>query len=232
MDDTGKRFRDGMRAGLGPAVATVPLGMAFGALAVSGGWGPWAPVVASMLVFSGSAQFTAATVLAGGGGGALALSAAGLMNARFVPMGLAIGPYLSGGRARKALESQAVVDASWVAAHLGGGRFDRYRLFGATAVQYPAWVGGTVAGVGFAPPPGVIATFGLDVVFPAFFLVLLIDELRGARRRTGVLSGVLGATISAVLLLVVPVGVALLGAALAATVGLRPSDPRAAEAQP
>lgn len=232
MDDSGQRFRAGMRIGLAPAVATVPLGMMFGALAVGGGWGPWAPVVASMLAFSGSAQLTAATVLAGGGGGVLALSAAGLMNARFVPMGLAIGPYLSGGRARKALQSLALVDASWVAAHLGGGRFDRYRLFGAAAVQYPAWVVGTVLGVVFAPSPGVMATFGLDVVFPAFFLILLIDELRGSRSRTGVLSGVLGAAISAVLLLVVPVGVALLGAALAAATGLRPSGTRDEDAQP
>jgi len=221
MDDAGKRFRDGMRIGLGPAVATVPLGMMFGALAVSGGWGPWAPVVASMFAFSGSAQFTAATVLAGGGGVVLALTAAGLMNARFVPMGLAIGPHLRGGRVRKALQSLALVDASWVAAHLGGGRFDRYRLFGATAVQYPAWVGGTALGVVFAPSPGVMAAFGLDVVFPAFFLVLLIEELRGSRSRTGVLTAVLGAAISAALLFVVPVGVALLGAALAAAAGPR-----------
>jgi len=214
------RFRAGMRVGFGPAAATLPLGMTFGALAVTGGWGPWAPIVASMLAFSGSAQFAAATVLTGGGGGALAVTAAALMNARFVPMGLAIGPYLSGGRVRKAVESLALVDASWVGAHLGGGRFDRYRLFGATAVQYPAWLGGTVLGVLFAPSPAVIDTYGLDVIFPAFFLILLIDELRGSRSRTGVLSAVLGAVISGVLLLVVPVGVALLGATAAATVGL------------
>src|SRR3954454_4518358 len=149
-----------MRVGFGPAAATLPLGMTFGALAVTGGWGPWAPIVASMLAFSGSAQFAAATVLTGGGGGALAVTAAALMNARFVPMGLAIGPYLSGGRIRKAVESLALVDASWVGAHLGGGRFDRYRLFGATAVQYPAWLGGTVLGVVFAPSPAVIETYG------------------------------------------------------------------------
>lgn len=210
-----------MRLGLGPAAATLPLGMTFGALAVTSGWGAWAPVVASALAYSASAQFAAAIVLAGGGSGVLAVSAAGLMNARLVPMGLALGPHLPGGRVRKALQSMALVDASWVGAHLGGGRFDRYRLFGATAVQYPAWVGGTVLGVVFAPAPTVIETFGLDVVFPAFFLILLIDELRDSSGRTGTLAALLGAAISGVLLLVVPVGVALLGAALAATVGLR-----------
>lgn len=87
-------------------------------------------------------------------------------------------------------------------------------------MQYPAWLGGTVLGVVFAPSPAVIETYGLDVIFPAFFLILLIDELRGSRSRTGVLSAVLGAVISGVLLLVVPVGVALLGATVAAAVGL------------
>ncbi len=220
MDDRRERFLAGMRVGLGPAMATLPLGMTFGALAVTGGWGPWAPIVASMLAFSGSAQFAAATVLAGGGGSALAVSAAALMNARFVPMGLAIGPYLSGGRLRKAVQSLTLVDASWVGAHVGGGRFDRYRLFGSTALQYPAWLGGTALGVVFAPPPAMIETYGLDVLFPAFFLILLIDELRGSRSRTGLLSAALGAVISGVLLLVVPLGVALLGSAAAAAVGL------------
>ena len=205
-----------MRLGLGPAAATLPLGMTFGAFAVSTGWGAWAPIVASAIAFSGSAQFAAATVLSGGGSALVAVAAGGLMNARFVPMGLAIGPALSGGRVRKAVQSLAIIDASWAGAHVGGGRFDRFRLFGATAAQYPAWVGGTVLGVAFAPPPDVVAAFGLDVIFPAFFLVLLIDELRGERSVRRLLTAALGALCSGVLLLVAPVGVALLGATLAA----------------
>jgi predicted branched-subunit amino acid permease len=220
------RFRAGLRIGLGPAAAVLPLGVTFGAFAVTTGWGPWAAVGASVLSYSGSAQFAVATVLASGGGGLLALSAAGLMNARMVPMGAALAPDLPGGRLRKAVQSLALMDASWVGAHRGGGRFDRYRLFGATAVQYPAWIVGTVLGVVLAPSPGIVETFGLDVIFPAFFLILLIDELRGAGRRSAFVSAAGGAVISGVLLLVAPVGVALLGAGLAALVGLLGEDPR------
>jgi len=218
VNDHRSRFLAGVRLGLGPAAATLPLGMTFGAFAASTGWGVWAPIVASTLAFSGSAQFAAATVLAGGGSGLLAVAAAALMNARFVPMGLALGPALSGGRLCKALQSLALIDASWAGAHVGDGRFDRFLLFGATAVQYPAWVGGTVLGVVFAPPPDVITTYGLDVIFPAFFLVLLIDELRGAKTARRLVSAALGALFSGVLLLIAPLGVALLGAALAAVV--------------
>lgn len=216
MHDHKARFLAGMRLGLGPAAATLPLGMTFGAFAVSTGWGVWAPIVASALAFAGSAQFAAATVLAGGGSGLFAVAAGGLMNARFVPMGLALGSALPGGRIRKAIQSLTIIDASWAGAHVGGGRFDRFRLFGATVVQYPAWVFGTVLGVAFAPAPDVVTAFGLDVVFPAFFLVLLVDELRGGRTVRPTISAALGALLSGVLLLVAPVGVALLGAALAA----------------
>lgn len=229
MNDHRARFLAGVRLGLGPAAATLPLGMTFGAFAVSTGWGVWAPIAASALAFAGSAQFAAATVLAGGGSALFAVAAGGLMNARFVPMGLALGSALPGGRVRKALQSLTIVDASWAGAHVGGGRFDRFLLFGATAVQYPAWVGGTVLGVVFAPPPDVMVSYGLDVIFPAFFLVLLIDELREERTIRRLLCAALGALCSGVLLLVAPLGVALLGATLAAVATGLPAD--AAEAE-
>lgn len=66
MSEAGRRFWAGIDVGLGPAAATLPLGMTFGAFATATGWGTWAPIVASVAVFSGSAQFAAATVLAGG----------------------------------------------------------------------------------------------------------------------------------------------------------------------
>lgn len=229
MHDHRARFLAGVRLGLGPAAATLPLGMTFGAFAVSTGWGVWAPIAASALAFAGSAQFAAATVLAGGGSALFAVAAGGLMNARFVPMGLALGSALPGGRLRKAVQSLTIVDASWAGAHVGGGRFDRFRLFGATAVQYPAWLGGTVLGVVFAPPPDVMAAFGLDVIFPAFFLVLLIDELRGERTVRRLLCAALGALCSGLLLLVAPLGVALLGATLAAVATGLPAGEPAAE---
>jgi hypothetical protein len=84
----------------------------------------------------------------GDGGGAFAATiAAVLLNARFGPMGLAIVPSLKGGSLPRALEGQAVVDASWALASRGGGRFDREFMLGATAPQLAAWVGGTVVGV-------------------------------------------------------------------------------------
>ena len=94
-------------------------------------------IVTSALVFAGSAQFTALAIVAGGGGIGAALSAATLMHSRFLAMGIALAPSLPGGPLRRAVEGQAVVDASWALANRGDGTFDRYLLFGTTAAAVP-----------------------------------------------------------------------------------------------
>jgi predicted branched-subunit amino acid permease len=122
----------GARAAMPFALATFVLGVSFGVLARSLGWGIMAPIAFSVIAFSGSAQFAVAAVLEDGGGVLAAVVAAVLLNARFGPMGLAIAPFLKGGTIRRALEGQAVVDASWALANRGGGRFDREFMMGAT----------------------------------------------------------------------------------------------------
>src|SRR3712207_9573947 len=94
----------GARASLPFALATLVLGISFGVLARSLGWGTLAPVVFSIIAFSGSAQFAVASVLGSGGGVVSAVIAAVLLNARFGPMGIAVASYLKGGPLRRALE--------------------------------------------------------------------------------------------------------------------------------
>ena len=133
-----------------------------------------------------------------------------------------VAPALRGGRIRRAFEAQAVVDGSWVLAHQGEGRFNRGVLFGSALAQWPAWVTGTILGVVVAPSTRLLDATGLDVVFPAFFALLLFDELRGVRSARIAAAG--GAVITALLLLALPPGPALLGGATAALVGLRRTE--------
>ncbi|MET0237837.1 MAG: AzlC family ABC transporter permease [Kibdelosporangium sp.] len=219
MASTDSGYAAGVRVGLGVGIPTFVMGVTFGALAHSLGWGTLAPVLCSLLVFSGSAQFALATSLAGGGGVALAVGAAAMINARFLPMGIAVAADLKGGRLRRALEGQAVVDASWAAAHQGNGRYDRGKMISATLVQAPAWVLGTLLGVLTAPSDEIIHRFGLDVVFPAFFLLLLIDEVRESVPARWVAAA--AAVLAAALTLVVPIGLAIVGSGAAALIGLR-----------
>jgi 4-azaleucine resistance transporter AzlC len=212
-------IRAGVRRSMGLAGSTFVLGVTFGALARAHGWGLGAPVVASLAIFSGSAQFALLTVLAGGGAAWTAVASAVLINLRFFPMALSAAPALRGGRTRRAVEAQTVVDGSWVLAHQGEGHFNRGVLFGSALAQWPAWVTGTILGVILAPSSRLLNATGLDVVFPAFFALLLFDEVRRARSARIVAVG--AALITAALLLALPAGPALLGGATAALLGLR-----------
>lgn len=230
-----ERFRSGLKIGSGLAAASFLLAISFGAITQTQGWGRPAPVLCSLFVFSGSAQFALVGALAAGGGTATAVTAAALINSRFLPMGIAVAGDLRGGPLRRALEGQAVVDASWAAAHVGGGRFDRYLLFGATVIQWPAWVAGTALGVALAPDSRLLHTLGLDVLTPALFVTLLFDEVRGERANR--LPAMLGAATAAGLILVLPTGPALIGASAAALVALvrpaeEPSSRSAASGEP
>ena len=131
-----RAWRAGLRAGVPVAVAAGLLALSFGVLAREVGMPAPAVIAFSVIVFAGSAQFAAIAILGQGGGIGAAVAAAALMNSRFLPMGAALGPSLPGGPLKRAAQGQAVVDASWAMAADGRGGFDRYFLFGLTAVQY------------------------------------------------------------------------------------------------
>jgi 4-azaleucine resistance transporter AzlC len=214
-------LRAGLRAGVPFALAGGLLSLSFGVLAEGAGLGAPAAILMAAIVFAGSAQFAAVGIIAAGGGIGTAVVVATLVNSRFLPMGVALAPYLSGGPLRRAIQGQAVVDASWALARDADGHFDRHFLFGCTAVQYATWVPGTVVGAlvggGLIDPDAL----GLDAIFPAVFLVLLISELGGLRNR-GVALG--GALIAIALVPLAPPGVPVVAASLAALYGLRGRD--------
>lgn len=193
------------------------LSSSFGVVAVQAGFSPLQAVVMSAVVHAGAAQFAALSIVMAGGGVVSGVLAASLMNARFLAMGVAVAPSLPGGPASRALQGQAVVDPSWAVANNGDGTFDRWLLFGATAPQFVGWVTGTLVGAISGDLIGDIGRFGLDAVFPTFFLALLIAELRRPGSR-GV--ALVGALIALALVPFVPAGIPILVAAVAALVGL------------
>jgi 4-azaleucine resistance transporter AzlC len=210
-------IRTGIRAGVPFVLPTLALGVSYGVLAEPV-MGTIAPVVASVVVFAGAAQFAALSVLAAAGGAGAAILAGLLMNARFLPMGFALGPSLSGRPWKRAAEGQAMVDASWAIAHRGDGTFDRGLLLGATIPQAAGWIGGTAIGVFGGAELADPAKFGLDAIFPAFYLALLAEESRSRRSLTVALTG---GAITLALMSFVPAGLAVISASVAALIGLR-----------
>ena len=219
-------LRTGIRAGLPLILPTFAGGISFGVLAQPT-MGSIAPILMSLIVFSGAAQFAALTALTAGGGALAAIAAGMLMNARWLPMGLAVGPFLKGRPLRRAFESLALVDASFALSRRSDGTYDRGILIGATIPQYGAWVSGTAAGVlggAVLSDPGAL---GLDAMFPAFFAVLLAGEIRGREAFT---AAALGAGIALVLMPIAPPGVPVVAAAGAALIALIPARKRLAVA--
>src|SRR5262245_22555502 len=206
----------GLRAGLSLTPALFAVAVSFGVLARPVmGW--LAPIVMSVMVFAGAAQFAALSVLAGGGTAGAAIGAGLLMNARFLPMGVAAASAFTGGPVARAAQGQAVVDASWALASRGDGTFDRGLLVGATIPQGIAWISGTVAGVFCG---GVVADpqrFGLDAIFPAFYLALLAGELRTPRLLA---AATLGGATALALTPIASGGVPVTAASAAALIGL------------
>ena len=212
-------LRSGMKAGAPIAAASLLVGISFGVLAQPV-MGTAAPIVMSAIVFAGSAQFGALAVLAAGGGAAAAIAAGVLLNMRFLPMGISIASSTPGGWLRRGLSGQPLIDAGWAMSNRGGGRYDVPYMWGVTAVNYPAWVGGTAIGVLAGDLIGDPDRLGLDVLFPAFFLGLLVGDDSAGRR--GWAAALLGSALALSLAPVTPPGVPVIAACLATLIALVP----------
>ena len=143
--------------------------------------GTLASVVMSATTFAGSAQFAAASVLSAAGSVGAAATAAILLNARYVPIGISVASVLRGGPLRRLLEGQLVVDESWAFSRRRDGTFDRGVLIGAGLVLYTCWVTGTAAGALGGEALGDPDSLGLDAAFAALFLALLVLQINSRR---------------------------------------------------
>jgi predicted branched-subunit amino acid permease len=161
-----------------------------------------------------------ASVLGSGGAIAAAILAAVMLNLRYLAVGTSVAPSLRGGPVRRLLEAQLAVDESWAIAQRDG-RVDRDRLVGAGLVLMVSWTAGTTAGVIGGGALGDPADYGLDAMFPALFLALVVGQLHSRRARV---AAVAGALIALALTPLLPPGLPIVAAAAGAIValGVRP----------
>jgi 4-azaleucine resistance transporter AzlC len=207
----------GARAALPIGIVAVPFGISFGVLARDAGMGILAPIVMSVTTFGGSAQVAAASVLEDGGAVAAAIVAAILLNLRYLAVGISVAPSLRGPVARRIAEAQLAVDESWAIAQRDG-RVDRDRLVGAGMVLMAAWTGGTAIGAIGGSALGDPADYGLDAMFPALFLALLVAQLGSSRAR---IAAVAGALLALALTPLAPPGLPIVVAAAGALIAVR-----------
>jgi predicted branched-subunit amino acid permease len=202
--------------GLGLAVGVS--GVAFGAAAVGSGLTAWQAVVLSLLAFTGASQFALAGVI--GAGGSLLAGTAGaiLLGGRNTLYGLRLAEVLQPRGIRRLLTAHGVIDETTAMTLAQPDPAAGRRAFTATFLTlYLTWNLATLAGALGAGHIGSPQAFGLDVVGPAAFLALIYPRLRAGR--TERLVALAGTGIALAATPVLPVGVPVILAAVAALGG-------------
>ncbi|QDQ13029.1 AzlC family ABC transporter permease [Streptomyces spectabilis] len=205
-------------------LADLVVGVSFGAIAVAGGLPVWLPVTMSLLVYAGSAQFSAVAVLTSGGGAAAAAATGLLLNTRTAAFSLAVADSLGRSWAARLVGAHLVTDetAAFVLAQPDPRR--RKAAFWISGIGlFTAWNVSVLAGALAGSALGDTARFGLDAAFPAVLVALVLPVLRdadGGARRAAAVGAVLAVAAAPVLPAGLPVLLALLG--LLAT-GRRPA---------
>jgi 4-azaleucine resistance transporter AzlC len=211
------RIRDGMRAALPLAPSPILFGLSYGVLADATGFGAAAAIVMSATTFSGAAQFASASVLDAGGTVVAASLAAIFLSARYLAVSVTVASIFPGGRLRRFVEAQSIVDESWALSGRGG-RFEWPILIGSGLFFYILWVASTAVGTaigGVLEDPNAL---GLDAAFAALFLALAVPYLRERRARQ---AAALAAVITLALIPFAPAGVPIIAASAACLIGLR-----------
>lgn len=213
-----RRMPPHRRDGFLLAAACFLIGITFGVFADSAGLSLGKASALSLLTFTGASQFAAVSVVAGGGTTIAAVGGAVLIGARNSLYGPVIGPLLRGGRFRRALGAHFVVDETTAVASAQEGADGARDAFWFTGLWlFGFWSLGTVVGVilgGALEDPGA---WGLDAVFPAAMVALLMPHVR---TRPGRVTALVGGMIALVAVPTTPVGLPLLLAALAVGPGL------------
>jgi predicted branched-subunit amino acid permease len=161
-------------------------------------FGSWLTMLSSIVIFSGTVQFSMIGLLAAGAGPVAILWAIFVVNVRNFALGGALRPHLTGARRRRLAVSWFLIDETVGLALASPTSADRI-LLRAGAAAYLSWVVGTAIGVAGG------AAFGLAgmaaAIFPVLFIGLtaLMVRSRGALARAG-----MGAAVTLVLLLVWP----------------------------
>ncbi|MGW2719630.1 AzlC family ABC transporter permease [Streptomyces sp. NPDC001492] len=193
------------------------VGVSFGAIAVAGGLPVWVPVVMSLVVCAGSAQFSAVGVLLAGGGPIAAAATGLLLNTRTAAFSLAIADTLGPGRLTRLIGAHLVTDETVAFALAQADPVRRRRAFWVSGIGlFVVWNVGVLAGALAGGALGDTATYGLDAAFPAVLVALVLPTLRAdARiRRCALLGAAVALTVTPAVPAGVPVLLALVGLVL------------------
>ena len=195
-------------------LAISPFGLAFGALCAESGIGVWEALGFSSIVFGGSSQFAAVSVLADDGTVIAAITAGLLLNLRSLAFGVSMAPSLKGSFLWRAGVSQLMIDESTaIGSSQATHELRRYGyLWGGLSV-FVLWNATTLIGVSvLSEAESLITDLGIDATIPAAFLGLIWNKLENTKHRA---VAVIGAITALILIPFTPAGIPVIAAASA-----------------
>jgi len=185
----------GLKMGFPILLGYIPVGLAFGILAVQQGFTVLQAVICSATAIAGAGQFIAVASLAAGASAATVIIATSIVNLRYVLFATTLSPYMR----RIPLRWQfwlgfTLTDESFAVniADLKDGKGTHLSMAGVGAIAWVGWVSGTLIGALFSTSIGDPSRWGVDFAMPAMFAALFV-ALADSRKQVGV--GMLAAAI-------------------------------------
>ncbi len=154
-------------------------GLSYGAVAVASGFPLWVPAAQSVFVLAGASEFLFIGIVAAGGNPIAAALAGLLVNGRHLPYGLALPPGVTG-RGWRRIGGTHLMNDETVVFTLAQPDDPRkraaYWICGLGMLV--SWSGGAVGGGLLGGAVHDTGAFGLDAMFPAVILALIVPSLR------------------------------------------------------
>lgn len=196
------------------------IGLAFGVLARQAGLAIYQIALMSAVVFAGSSQFIAVSMISSGASALSIIITTFMVNLRHLLMSSSLTLHLKGqNKATLSLFAYGVTDESF-AVNLGKFLDGDWTLKDALVVNHVAnffWIISTILG-GYAGQFIPTGAFGIDYALTGMFLCLLVFQLRG---RLYVIVSAAAGMLSVLFYLVIPGNAyVIIASALAATLGV------------
>ena len=179
-----QHFLYGCRDSIPMIVGILPFGLIYGALASLAGLSLAQALGMSLLVYAGSAQFIAISLLTLGSGTLVILLTTLVVNLRHVLYSAALQPYVGGLSQRWRVplafgltdETFAVVQRRYLAR--GMSEHGQWYHAGVALALYLSWVGSSLVGALFGQSVPNLAGWGLDFAMLATFIGIVVPALR------------------------------------------------------
>ncbi len=192
----------GMQRGFPIFLGYVPLGFAYGVLAVQNGIPAVYAVLFSLLVYAGAGQFIAVGMWGMGASVFSIVFTTFVINLRHVLMSAAVAPWFAPfTRLQQFIIGWGLTDEVFAMHSMAMATREKPRLpliYAANFTSHSGWIVGTFIGAvagDFLPDPKL---FGLDYALPAMFLALLVPQ---CKERLYTMAAVLAAVLSIILAL-------------------------------